>query len=108
MYEDTADLLKQIRLGEDSVLELKSIEFSGNRVAGPHRNGMADDLAAMANTASGLILLGVDDRTREINGIPADKLDLVEDWLRSICNDLIEPPPRLSHPQTQCHRSAGS
>ncbi len=29
MYENLSDLLKQIALGEDSVLELKSVEFSG-------------------------------------------------------------------------------
>jgi len=53
---------------------------------------MADELAAMANTASGIIVLGVDDQTREIQGIPLEKLDIVEGWLRSICNDAIEPP----------------
>jgi hypothetical protein len=31
MYENLSDLLKQIALGEDSVLE-----FSGDKVAGPH------------------------------------------------------------------------
>lgn len=30
MYENISDLLKQIDLGEDSVLELKAVEFSGN------------------------------------------------------------------------------
>lgn len=92
MYENTTDLLKQIELGEDSVLELKAVEFSGNKVIGPHKNGMADELAAMANTASGIIVLGVDDKSREIRGIPPDKLDIVEGWLRSICNDSIDPP----------------
>jgi len=92
MFESMSDLLKQIALGEDSVLELKTIEFNGNKIAGPHKNSMADELSAMANTASGIILLGVDDKSRDILGIPVDKLDLVEDWIRSICNDLIEPP----------------
>jgi len=91
MYEKVADLLRQISLGEDSVFELKNIEFSGNRIVGPHKDGMADELAAMANTASGIILLGVNDR-REVVGIPFEKLDIVEKWLRSICNDSIEPP----------------
>lgn len=86
MYEKVADLLRQISLGEDSVFELKNIEFSGNRIVGPHKGGMADELAAMANTASGIILLGVNDR-REVVGIPFEKLDIVEKWLRSICND---------------------
>jgi len=92
MYENISDLLKQIALGEDSVLELKAVEFSGNKVIGPHRDGMADELAAMANTASGIIVLGVDDKTKEIAGIPPEKLDIVEGWIRSICNDSIVPP----------------
>jgi predicted HTH transcriptional regulator len=92
MDQDIGDLLKHIALGEDSVLELKSVELKGSKVVGPHRDGMADELAAMANTASGVIVLGVDDTTREIRGIPLDKLDIVEGWLRSICNDSIDPP----------------
>lgn len=92
MYENISDLLKQITLGEDSVLELKAVEFRGNKIVGPHKDGMADELAAMANTATGIIVLGVDDKTRVIQGIPLKKLDIVEGWLRSICNDSIEPP----------------
>lgn len=92
MYENMSDLLKQIALGEDSVLELKTVEFSGNRVTGPHKDGMADELAAMANTASGIIVLGIDDKTKEIQGIALEKLHIVEGWLRSICNDSIDPP----------------
>ncbi|MGB5986270.1 MAG: ATP-binding protein [Desulfobacterales bacterium] len=92
MYENISDLLKQIALGEDSVLELKAVEISGNKIIGPHKDGMADELAAMANTASGIIVLGVDDKTKEIRGIPSEKLDIVEGWLRSICNDSIDPP----------------
>lgn len=92
MYENISDLLKQIALGEDSVLELKTVEFNGKKVVGPHKDGMADELAAMANTASGIIVLGVDDKSRDVRGIPPEKLDLVEGWLRSICNDSIDPP----------------
>lgn len=92
MYENIPDLLKQIALDEDSVLELKAVGFSGKKVIGPHKDGMADELAAMANTASGIIVLGIDDKTKAIQGIPSEKLDLVEGWLRSICNDSIDPP----------------
>lgn len=92
MDENLADLLRQVALGEDSVLELKVVEFSGDRISGPHKDGMADELAAMANTATGTIVLGVDDRTRDFVGIPRDKLDIVEAWIRGICNDSIEPP----------------
>ncbi len=92
MFNNTADLLKEIALGEDSVLELKTIEFKGDQVAGSHRNSMVDELAAMASTATGVILLGVDDKSKAIVGIPMNLLDVVERWLRGICNDLIEPP----------------
>jgi predicted HTH transcriptional regulator len=85
-------LIKQIALGEDSGLEFKNLEFKSNTVSAPHRNSMADELAAMANTNSGIFVLGVDDATREITGLPRDKLDVAETWLRNLVNDLIEPP----------------
>ncbi len=92
MYENVTELLQQIALGEDSVLELKAVEISGKKVTGPHKDGMADEMAAMANTVSGIIVLGVDDQTKEIQGIPPEKLDIVEGWVRAICNDSIDPP----------------
>lgn len=92
MFSDTAELVRQMALGEDSVLELKTLQFEGDQIAGPHRNSMADEMAAMANTATGVILLGVDDKSKSVVGLPLDKLDAVETWLRGICNDLIEPP----------------
>jgi hypothetical protein len=92
MLEDINQLLAQIKLGEDSILEFKAIEFNGDKIDGPHRNSMADELAAMANTHTGVILLGIDDQSKNIVGIPLDRLDKVETWLRAICNDLIDPP----------------
>lgn len=91
MFETTDELITQIRLGEDSSLELKNLEYKGSQVFGPHRKSMADELAAMANTANGVFVLGVDDRSRSIVGIPEEKLDIVETWIRGICNDLITP-----------------
>ncbi len=92
MLDTTEKLMKQIVVGEDSALGLRDLRFKGNEVSGPHSNSMADELAAMANTFSGVFVLGVDDKTRTVSGIPDDKLDVVENWLRHICNGLIEPP----------------
>ena len=92
MFETTNELLNQILLGEDSSLELKDLRYKGSRVNDPHRNSMADELAAMANTANGVFVFGVDDKSKVITGIPKNKLDIVETWLRDICNDLISPP----------------
>ncbi|ETR69831.1 MAG: hypothetical protein OMM_03667 [Candidatus Magnetoglobus multicellularis str. Araruama] len=91
MFATTDDLLNQIRLGEDSFLELKALEFKSGKISGPDRKQMADELAAMANTSGGVLVLGVDDRTKSLIGIPLENLDLVETWIRNICNDLITP-----------------
>jgi len=92
MINDTDLLLKQISLGEDSVLELKNIEYANNTVSGPHRNSMADEMAAMANSHGGVIVLGVNDKSHDITGLPVEKLDITETWVRDIANNLIKPP----------------
>ena len=85
-------LSQRIRLGEDSTLELKRVLLSGSRVAGPERGSFADELASMANGPGGTMMLGVDDSTRDVLGIPLDRLDAVETWVREICNDSLSPP----------------
>ena len=87
-----ADLAGRIRLGEDSALELKSLALDRGRVRSPGRHELADELAAMANGRGGTVVLGVDDRTREVQGIPLGDLDAVEGWVREICNDSVKPP----------------
>ena len=86
------DLAGRIRLGEDSALELKSLVLEGGSVRSPARCEFADELAAMANGRGGTVVLGVDDRTREVQGIPLGDLDVVEGWVREICNDSVKPP----------------
>ena len=70
MFNSPDELLHKIRLGEDTSLELKAVRFRGDRVSGPRRDELADELAAIANTHDGVIVLGVDDKTRDIIGIP--------------------------------------
>ena len=85
------DLLRRIRLGEDSTLEYKRVLVSGGSVRDPKRDAFADELAALANSRGGKVILGVDDGTRRIRGIPLDDLDVVERWVREICNDSVRP-----------------
>jgi ATP-dependent DNA helicase RecG len=87
------ELMRRIRLGEDSTLELKRVVLrSASKVSDPHPDSMSDELAAMANAAGGTLVLGIDDKTRDVLGIPVPQLDAVEQWLGAICRDRITPP----------------
>lgn len=92
MFDSEEEILKKIKLGEDNTLELKAVTFRGTRIDGPVRNDLADEIAAFANTHDAVMIMGVDDRSKAIVGIPVDRLDQVEDFVREICNDSIDPP----------------
>lgn len=87
------DWLRRIRLGEDTTLELKRVVLrTQTHVEDPHPDGLADELAGMANAAGGTLILGVDDASKQILGIPYTALDTVEKWLSGICQDRVKPP----------------
>lgn len=92
MLDSLHELLEKIKLGEDNSIEFKRIEFSGDRVKSPSRNDLADEIAALANTNEAVLLIGIDDKTRDIIGIPLERIDLVETYIRDICIDSIKPP----------------
>ena len=92
MFDSTKELLDKIRLGEDSFLEYKDARFSGKRVSGPSRDSLADELASFANSRGGVFVLGVEDDTREILGIPINRIDDVERFVHEVCHDSIDPP----------------
>lgn len=91
MIASNKELMDQIRLGEDSRLELKEVRFSGSRILAPGRDLLADELAAFANGHGGVCVLGVAD-SRVVNGLPLDHIDAVENLIRDLCNDSIKPP----------------
>ena len=82
MYTNRMHLIEKIILGEDSTIEFKR-EM-------PHRDNIANEIAAFANDQGGMILIGIDDN-REIVGIELQKLDNVEKTVVEICEDSIEP-----------------
>lgn len=91
MFDNPVDLIEKIRLGEDSFLELKEVRLAGAKVTAPRRDSLADELAAFANSRGGVCVMGVDDGSREVLGISVDRLDAVEDFVRELCTDSIEP-----------------
>lgn len=93
MNLDPAKLLRRISLGEDSHLEMKAVYFRGSKqIDGPRAGKLSDELASFANAAGGLLILGVDDKTHQVEGIPRERLDAVEQWLGNLAETLVEPP----------------
>lgn len=97
MLDTPEALLEAIRLGEDNRLELKAAVFAGSKVKGPRRDEVADEIGAIANGSGGVLVFGVDDETRAVRGIPEDRLDLLEGFVREICQDALKPAfyPRI-------------
>ena len=82
MFDSLTELLEKIYLGEDSTIEFKR-EL-------PHRESLADEIAAFANASGGVILIGVDD-DGEIVGMDRQDLDRTERIALEICRDNIDP-----------------
>ncbi len=91
MSNPTQTLLERIALGEDSSLELKRVQFKDEKLVGPGRDNLADEIAAFANGRGGTIVLGIDDKSREVLGIPSTQVAQVESLIREVCNDAIKP-----------------
>ena len=90
MPVDTSHLWNQIRLGEDTDLELEEVQFQGRRISASHRRDLADEFAAFANARGGSLVLGVaDNRTPQV--LTPEQLDMSMDVVSAICADSIEP-----------------
>lgn len=93
------ELLYQIRLGEDSAYEFKAVLLEENAkkltITAPNKDSLTDEIAAFANTNGGYLVLGVEDKTREVLGIPLEYLDAVELWLTNIVMEKIKPEPLI-------------
>lgn len=75
------ELVRMVRGGEDTYLELK-VRFS-------NVEKLVAEIIALANTAGGAMVFGVNDQLR-VEGV--DDPDAVETQLRDICANHIQPP----------------
>jgi ATP-dependent DNA helicase RecG len=76
-----AELMRMVRGGEDTYLELK-VRFS-------NVEKLTAEIIALANTAGGAMVFGVNDQLR-VEGV--EDPDDVETQLRDICSNYIQPP----------------
>ena len=92
MRESSERLLRRIRLGKDGATECREVVFSGEEIAVPGRDELADELAAFANARGGMLVLGVAGEARQAVGIPDDRREDVERYVSEIVQDSIDPP----------------
>ena len=91
MFETTNELLKRVRSREDKSLELKEVRIVRGNIMEPKKDALADDFAAFANSSGGVILLGVNNKTRKVTGIPIENLNKVEELVIQASVESINP-----------------
>ena len=93
-YSDE-EIMRRLRLGEDSAWEFKQVEFSGDRPTSPRREDWANEIAAFANANGGALLCGVGD-DGDVQGLSRQQITNLDALLVEICTDVIKPPVRIS------------
>jgi len=93
MFDTPEEAQRQLRAGEDGRAEFKALRLGQHGVRSPNAETLAGELAAFANADGGTVFLGVDD-SGSVLGIPADRTDVVEQWLLDIATHNCDPPIR--------------
>ena len=94
MNYSVKDIESRLRSGEDSGWEFKQVEFAGDRPRRPTRGDWADEIAAFANAAGGVVLAGVADDGYVI-GMSRPQIAALDFLLVEASTDTIKPPVRI-------------
>src|SRR5256886_13180066 len=89
------ELKKLIQGGETNTVELK--------VAAPRATEMAERLCGMANAQGGMIIIGVQDATREIVGVPDHRIGETLDVISRAVRHMIKPELLLNPPEPEIY-----
>lgn len=84
------EIRHRLALGENSGCEFKQVEFSGDRPIAPHRNTLADEMAAFANTNGGTLFCGVT-ADGQIQGMSTRQLVTLNRLLAEVSVEALEP-----------------
>lgn len=81
---DSLELLNLIQKGESSVVQFKV------RINDAYKIGT--EMVAFSNTKGGLIIIGVDDKTGDINGLSFEEIADTNQLLANAASDNVKPP----------------
>ena len=95
MSYNEEEIMRRLRLGEDSAWEFKQVEFSGDRPTSPRREDWANEIAAFANASGGALLCGVSDGG-DVQGMSRQQITNLDALLVEICTNAIKPSVRVS------------
>ena len=95
MKYNVEEIESRLRAGENSGWEFKQVEFAGDRPKRPTCNDWADEIAAFANAAGGVVLAGVADDSSVI-GMSRAQIVYLDSLLVEVSTDTIKPPVRIS------------
>jgi predicted HTH transcriptional regulator len=84
---DGQELLQIIKRGESSKVQFKE------RL--PHPDSFAHELIAFSNSHGGIIVIGVDDKTGELNGLSFTEIQQINQQIVNIASQKVYPPVYL-------------
>ena len=94
MIYSEEEIMRQLRLGEDSDWEFKQIEFAENKPRNPRRDDLANEIAAFANANGGVLLCGVTDEG-EMQGMSREQMVALDSVLVEVSTNSIKPAVRI-------------
>lgn len=81
---EALELLELIQKGESSTVQFKE------RL--PNQDSLAQEMTAFSNTDGGLIIIGVNDKTGELNGLSFDEIQSTNLQLVNVASQSVYPP----------------
>src|SRR2546422_8095493 len=93
------ELKKLIQGGETNTVEFK--------VAAPRATEMAERLCGMANAQGGMVLIGIEDSTHEIVGVPDQRVGESLDVILRAVREMINPELVLDPPEPEVYSISG-
>src|SRR6266536_6478497 len=88
-----------VKGGETNTVELK--------LAAPRAVDLAERLCGMANAKGGMVIIGVEDATRKVVGVPDERIGETMDVILRAARQVIKPELMLDPPEPEIYVLTG-